>query len=163
MGKIPYLFRRKNVFYFRLIVPIELQTLLDFTQVTVSLKTQKTQNSEEAISKALLFASRLKSYLYDVNHGNRSPVERSVLVESLCSVALLDQLNDFGLTALAKLTLKAVRHWTDEQKAAQALAIQAWKPWEKSTGPITEQGKATVAMKPAKAIFGNASDSGNGY
>ncbi len=25
----------------------------------------------------------------------------------------------------------AARHWTDEQRAAQSLAIQAWKPWEK--------------------------------
>ena len=47
----------------------------------------------------------------------------------------------------------AVRHWTNEQKAAQALAIQAWKPWEKSTGPITEQGKATVAMNACQGYF----------
>jgi hypothetical protein len=39
----------------------------------------------------------------------------------------------------------AARHWTDEQKAAQSLAIQAWKPWKNSTGPVTEQDKAIVS------------------
>jgi hypothetical protein len=39
----------------------------------------------------------------------------------------------------------AARHWTDEQRAAQSQAIHEWKPWEKSTGAITEQGKAIVS------------------
>ena len=47
----------------------------------------------------------------------------------------------------------AARHWTDEQRAAQSLAIQAWKPWESSTGPITGQGKATVAMNACQGYF----------
>lgn len=32
--------------------------------------------------------------------------------------------------------------WTDERRAKQREAIQRWKPWEKSTGPKTPQGKA---------------------
>jgi hypothetical protein len=51
MGKIPYLFRRKNVFYFRLIVPKELRTILNFPQITISLKTQ---HSDVAIPTALM-------------------------------------------------------------------------------------------------------------
>lgn len=32
--------------------------------------------------------------------------------------------------------------WTPERKAKHAEAIKRWKPWEKSTGPKTEAGKA---------------------
>ena len=34
------------------------------------------------------------------------------------------------------------RRWTDEQKARQAALIRSWRPWERSTGPRTPQGKA---------------------
>ena len=35
--------------------------------------------------------------------------------------------------------------WTLERRASQAIAIQSWKPWEKSTGPRTDEGKQRVA------------------
>ncbi len=35
--------------------------------------------------------------------------------------------------------------WTDERKARQANAIRRWKPWQRSTGPRTAEGKARVA------------------
>lgn len=35
--------------------------------------------------------------------------------------------------------------WTPERRARQAAAIQRWRPWERSTGPKTAEGKATVA------------------
>jgi hypothetical protein len=31
--------------------------------------------------------------------------------------------------------------WTDERRAKQAAAIQRWRPWEKSTGPRSADGK----------------------
>ncbi|WP_133683631.1 hypothetical protein [Paludibacterium purpuratum] len=31
--------------------------------------------------------------------------------------------------------------WTPERRAWQAELIRQWKPWEKSTGPRTEEGK----------------------
>lgn len=34
------------------------------------------------------------------------------------------------------------RHWTAEERAQQAQLIRKWKPWEKSTGAKTNQGKA---------------------
>lgn len=37
----------------------------------------------------------------------------------------------------------AARHWTAAQKARQAELIHTWKPWQRSTGPITEAGKNT--------------------
>jgi hypothetical protein len=35
--------------------------------------------------------------------------------------------------------------WTEERRQRQREAIQRWNPWEKSTGPRTEAGKAKVA------------------
>ena len=35
--------------------------------------------------------------------------------------------------------------WTDQRKARQAQAIRRWRPWERSTGPRTETGKARVS------------------
>lgn len=34
-----------------------------------------------------------------------------------------------------------MRRWTPEDRARQAELIRAHKPWEKSTGPKTEEGK----------------------
>lgn len=39
---------------------------------------------------------------------------------------------------------------TDAQRAAQAEAIQRWRPWEKSTGPRTDAGKQRVARNADK-------------
>ena len=37
------------------------------------------------------------------------------------------------------------RKWTEAQKAEQRRRIQEWKPWEKSTGPKTPEGKKIVS------------------
>lgn len=36
--------------------------------------------------------------------------------------------------------------WTEERRAKQAAAIKQWRPWEKSTGPRTVEGKATSSQ-----------------
>lgn len=36
--------------------------------------------------------------------------------------------------------------WSKERRARQAELIRTWRPWERSTGPLTPEGKATVAM-----------------
>lgn len=41
--------------------------------------------------------------------------------------------------------------WTPERRARQAALIRASKPWEKSTGPKTEAGKAIVARNYTKS------------
>lgn len=41
--------------------------------------------------------------------------------------------------------------WTPERRARQAEAIQRWRPWERSTGPRTAEGKAAAAANGAKA------------
>ena len=37
------------------------------------------------------------------------------------------------------------RGWTEERKQRQRERVLAWRPWEKSTGPRTVDGKAKVA------------------
>jgi hypothetical protein len=39
----------------------------------------------------------------------------------------------------------AARNWTPEQRRRQAEAIRRWSPWEQSTWPRTEQGKADAS------------------
>lgn len=38
--------------------------------------------------------------------------------------------------------------WTPERRDRQAQAIKTWKPWERSTGPKSLEGKAKVARNP---------------
>ena len=40
--------------------------------------------------------------------------------------------------------------WTPERCARQAELIRRWRPWEKSTGPRTEAGKAVVSRNAYK-------------
>lgn len=40
--------------------------------------------------------------------------------------------------------------WTPERRARQAALIRTWRPWEKSTGPRTDEGKATAARNGDK-------------
>ena len=39
----------------------------------------------------------------------------------------------------------AVPDWTIERRARQSAAIRQWRPWERSTGPRTSEGKGRVA------------------
>ncbi|MDB5842367.1 MAG: hypothetical protein JWQ23_4319, partial [Herminiimonas sp.] len=38
-----------------------------------------------------------------------------------------------------------MRQWTPEERERQSVLIRQWKPWERSTGPITDAGKASSA------------------
>jgi hypothetical protein len=40
--------------------------------------------------------------------------------------------------------------WTEERKAKMRLQIQEWKPWEKSTGAKTPEGKAVSSKNALK-------------
>jgi hypothetical protein len=40
--------------------------------------------------------------------------------------------------------------WTEERKKKQADAIKKWKPWLRSTGPITLEGKKNSSKNPLK-------------
>ena len=36
--------------------------------------------------------------------------------------------------------------WTPERRARQAELISSWRPWERSTGPRTAEGKARASL-----------------
>ncbi len=40
--------------------------------------------------------------------------------------------------------------WTSERRARQSEAIRRWRPWERSTGPKTAEGKAKVSRNGYK-------------
>ena len=40
--------------------------------------------------------------------------------------------------------------WTEERRKRQSLLIQKWKPWEKSTGPRSPEGKAKASRNAFK-------------
>ena len=40
--------------------------------------------------------------------------------------------------------------WTSERRKKQAESIRKWKPWEKSTGPKTEEGKTVSSQNAHK-------------
>jgi hypothetical protein len=41
--------------------------------------------------------------------------------------------------------------WTKERRAKQSVAIQKWRPWEKSAGPKSRMGKRRSAMRALKS------------
>lgn len=43
-----------------------------------------------------------------------------------------------------------MRRWTQEEKDRQAALIRSWKPWARSTGPSTEDGKKRSASNAIK-------------
>ena len=40
--------------------------------------------------------------------------------------------------------------WTPERRARQAALIRTWRPWEKSTGPRSDEGKARTSRNGFK-------------
>jgi hypothetical protein len=40
--------------------------------------------------------------------------------------------------------------WTPERRARQAALIHTWRPWERSTGPRSNEGKARTARNGFK-------------
>ncbi|ANE55771.1 DUF6538 domain-containing protein [Methylomonas sp. DH-1] len=73
MAKIPYLVRRKNVFYFRLGVPADLREIIKTRKIFQSLRTQ---DSDEAARRALKLAAHFKTLLHDLKTGKTSSAIR---------------------------------------------------------------------------------------
>ena len=43
-----------------------------------------------------------------------------------------------------------MKGWTPERRRRQSMLIRQWRPWEKSTGPRTPQGKSRTACNAYK-------------
>lgn len=47
-----------------------------------------------------------------------------------------------------------MRHWTEEERARQSELIQSWRPWDKSTGARTSEGKVASSKNAFKGGIG---------
>ena len=80
MAKVPYLFRRNNIFYFRTRIPLEYQESFKAKEVVRSLKTE---NKAEAIPLALKLAGNFKATLHGIQTGKIYISNYSELIASL--------------------------------------------------------------------------------
>lgn len=78
MAKIPYLVRRKNVFYFRLVVPTEFR---ESAKVREIIKSLRTENREEATHQALKLAAHFTASLHDLKIGKAQQINHLVISE----------------------------------------------------------------------------------
>ena len=69
MAKIPYLYRRNNIYYFRLRVPAELRVSLKVSEIIQSLKTE---SRAEAIPLALRLAASVTVKFNELKTANEA-------------------------------------------------------------------------------------------
>ena len=84
MAKTTYLFRRKNVFYFRFRVPAQHQNLFKTREIVQSLRTE---SREEATYRALRLAAHINSLLHDIKAGKAREISS---IDSLTSLSARD-------------------------------------------------------------------------
>lgn len=80
MGKSPYLFRRKNIYYFRIRIPTEHQESLNATEIVRSLKTE---SRHEAIPRALQLAANIATTFNELKSGTISDFSSSELTSQV--------------------------------------------------------------------------------
>jgi len=80
MAKIPYLIRRKNIFYFRFVVPVGFRDLLKVREITKSLRTE---NREEATHQALKLAAYFRATMHNHKTGKALILNRSEMMASI--------------------------------------------------------------------------------
>jgi hypothetical protein len=72
-------------------------------------------------------------------------------VHSIAPPLLVEKSNDTSNYKMTKALSQFSRTgWTPGRKAKQAQVIQRWKPWQRSTGPKSADGKAKVARNAFK-------------
>ncbi|WP_371741600.1 DUF6538 domain-containing protein [Methylomonas fluvii] len=79
MTRIRYLFRRRSIYYFRFVVPLEYKHSLSFSHVTISLKTEIRDQAE---SKALQFSANIKSFLLSLKSDQQFSLTREELIKT---------------------------------------------------------------------------------
>lgn len=83
---------------------------------------------------------------YFREHGEKPDQEMTQeLYALLCNEHAAICVKDSGAKTIGQETIEA-NGWSDERRAKQSVEIQTWRPWEKSTGPKTPEGKARSAL-----------------
>ena len=78
----------------------------------------------------------------------KNPCRRSFAeLESSSEANRLRRFRQKGISARSDRSRKG---WSPERRARQAALIRNWTPWQRSTGPKTEAGKARCAMNALK-------------
>jgi integrase len=104
VAKIPYLFRRKNIYYFRARIPFEHQKSFNAREVTRSLKTE---NQAEAIPLALKFAANFKATLQDIQTGKKYITSYSELIASLDGATVINNAQNNAVAPLSAAFVSA--------------------------------------------------------
>ena len=63
---------------------------------------------------------------------------------------MINNLEDVSREAVRGDGKHRPKGWTPERRARQAALIRRWQPWQRSTGPKTEAGKARCSMNALK-------------
>jgi hypothetical protein len=87
MAKIPYLYRRNNIYYFRLRVPAQLRAILKVCEIIQSLKTE---SRAEAIPLALRLAASVTVTLNELKVANSGSISHLEVISLACDNARND-------------------------------------------------------------------------
>ena len=99
MARIRYLFKRKDIYYFRFVIPPELRETLKVREIIKSLKTP---SKRVALPLALKLASDVISTLQNLKAGKISVIDRSELTTlSLHNNAVVSSSNIFPALKLS--------------------------------------------------------------
>jgi len=114
MSKIPYLFRRNNIFYFRSRIPFEYQKLFKTKEIVKSLKTE---NQAEAILKALKLTSNFKDLIQDLNSGKVSVQNYSELLTALNAESINTSQNNVVTSTPVSIVVQPEKTYIELSKA----------------------------------------------
>lgn len=120
MGKIPYLFRRNNVFYFRIRVPVEHQKTLNAREIVQSLRTE---NQLEAIPQALKLAANFKAILNDLKTGKKQTLCRSELIASVSDDQVCESVTTESVPPSPAVIAHTVLHEQPTKTQAPLLSV----------------------------------------
>lgn len=115
MSRIPYLFRRGNVFYFRAAVPAELRDAFQCREVIQSLRTEK---RAEAVPKALGMAAQVTKLFNDVRAMSDIKHKRQLL-------ALREKQKIMEARHQEELEQQELNHLADIRRAKSEAALIA--------------------------------------
>ncbi len=135
MARIRYLFRRKNVYYFRFIIPTDYQSSLSFSHVTISLKTEVREQAEPL---ALQLAANIKSFLLSLRLGQSCNLNRDELIklwsnsshnsETSSSVAIFPTANYQAQGPLLAVVVEDFLQRYDQKNKATLIKLKSTLP-----------------------------------
>jgi hypothetical protein len=100
MAKIPYLYRRNNIYYFRLRVPAELRVSLKVSEIIQSLKTE---SRAEAIPLALRLAASVTVTFNELKAANKACISHLEVIGLARHALQIDSASGSSIGAISAL------------------------------------------------------------